>query len=106
MKLIRAIIRTEKEESVIANLEAVGLYAVTKMPVLGRGKQRGIQMGTIKYNALSKIMLILFVSEQEYPQAIEAIEKGAYTGHPGDGRIFAQNVSKSYTIRTAQEDTE
>lgn len=105
MKLIRAIIRTEKEESVIANLEAAGLYAITKMPVLGRGKQRGIKMGAIQYATLSKVMLLLFVDEVDYKKAIEAIENGAYTGHPGDGKIFSQNVSKSYTIRTAQEDS-
>ncbi|MBI3358938.1 MAG: P-II family nitrogen regulator [Nitrospirae bacterium] len=104
MKLIRAIIRPEKEEAVMQNLEAAGLYAITKMPVLGRGKQRGIQVGAIKYDTLSKMMLVLFVDEGDYKKAIDAIEKGAYTGHPGDGRIFAQNVSKSYTIRTAQED--
>jgi nitrogen regulatory protein PII 1 len=104
MKLIRAIIRTEKEETVMQNLEAVGLYAITKMPVLGRGKQRGIQVGEIKYDTLSKLMLILFVDEGDYQKAIEAIEKGAYTGHPGDGKIFGQNVSESYTIRTAQRD--
>lgn len=105
MKLIRAIIRPEREEAVITNLESAGLYAITKMPVLGRGKQRGIQVGAIKYDTLSKVMLLLFVDEGDYPKAIEAIEKGAYTGHPGDGRIFTQNVSKSYTIRTAQEDS-
>jgi len=104
MKLIRAIIRTEKEDAVIKNLEDVGLYAITKMPVLGRGKQKGIQVGNITYNSLSKLMLLLFVSEEEYKIAIEAIEKGAYTGHPGDGRIFTQNVSKSYTVRLARED--
>jgi len=104
MKMIRAIIRPEKEEAVIQHLEEAGLYAITKMPVLGRGKQRGIQVGEIKYDSLSKIMLLLFVDEKEYETAISAIEKGAYTGHPGDGRIFTQNVSKSYTIRLAQED--
>jgi nitrogen regulatory protein PII 1 len=104
MKMIRAIIRTEKEEAVIHNLEEAGLYAITKMPVLGRGKQRGIQVGEIKYNSLSKLMLLLFVDNTEQQKAIEEIEKVAYTSHPGDGRIFVQNVSKSYTIRTAQED--
>jgi len=105
MKLIRAIVRTEKEEAVIANLEAVGLYAITRIPVLGRGKQRGIQMGDIKYTTLSKVMLLLFVDESDFQKAMDAIEKGAYTGHPGDGKIFAQNVSESYTVRTAQRDT-
>ncbi|MEK7286556.1 MAG: P-II family nitrogen regulator [Nitrospirota bacterium] len=104
MKLIRAIIRNEREEAVTANLEAAGIYAMTKMPVLGRGKQRGIEVGGVKYDTLSKLMLLLIVEDKEYQKAIEAIEKGAYTGNPGDGKIFVNSVSKSYTIRTAMED--
>lgn len=103
MKLIRAIIRPEREEAVLSGLEAAGLYAVTKMPVLGRGKQRGIQVGPVHYDLLSKLMLLLIVSEEEYPQAIAAIEQGAETGHPGDGKIFIQEVSESYTIRTGEK---
>lgn len=106
MKLIRAIIRPEREEAVLGRLEAAGLFAVTKMPVLGRGKQRGIQVGPVHYDLLSKSMLLLIVSEEEYPRAIAAIDQGAGTGHPGDGKIFVQEVSESYTIRTGEKATE
>ncbi|TAK06180.1 MAG: P-II family nitrogen regulator [Candidatus Manganitrophaceae bacterium] len=106
MKLIRAVIRPEREEAVMSRLEAAGLYAVTKMPVLGRGKQRGIQVGAVHYDLLSKLMLLLIVGDEEYPQAIAAIEQGAETGHPGDGKIFVQEVSESYTIRTGEKATE
>ncbi len=106
MKLIRAIIRPEREEAVLNRLEAAGLYAVTKMPVLGRGRQRGIQVGAVHYDILSKSMLLLMVDEEEYPQAIAAIEQGAETGHPGDGKIFVQEVSEVYTIRNGEKQTE
>lgn len=106
MKLIRAVIRPEREEAVMSRLEAAGLYAVTKMPVLGRGKQHGIQVGAVHYDLLSKLMLLLIVGDEEYPQAIAAIEQGAETGHPGDGKIFVQEVSESYTIRTGEKATE
>lgn len=106
MKLIRAIIRPEREMEVLSRLEAAGLFAVTKLPVLGRGKQRGIQVGPVHYDLLSKLMLLLIVSDEEYPLAIAAIEQGAETGHPGDGKIFVQEVSESYTIRTGERATE
>jgi nitrogen regulatory protein PII 1 len=106
MKLIRAIIRPEKEEAVLNSLETAGLYAVTKMAVLGRGRQRGIQVGAVHYDLLSKLMLLLVVEEEDYPKAISAIERGAETGHPGDGKIFVQEVSEVYTIRTGEKQTE
>lgn len=106
MKLIRAIIRPEREDAVLSSLEAAGLYAVTKVPVLGRGRQRGIQVGPVHYDLLSKVMLLITVSDEEYPQAIAAIEQGAETGHPGDGKIFVQKVSEVYTIRTGEKKTE
>lgn len=106
MKMIRAIIRPEREEAVLSRLEAEGLYAVTKMPVLGRGRQRGIQVGPVHYDLLSKMMLLFIVEEKDYIKAIAAIEAGAETGHPGDGRIFVQEVSEVYTIRTGGKEAE
>lgn len=103
MKLIRAIIRPEREEEVLKNLESAGLYAITKTPVLGRGRQRGIQVGAVNYDALAKLMLFLVVEEKDYSKAVEAIEAGANTGHPGDGKIFVQEVSEVYTIRTGEK---
>jgi nitrogen regulatory protein PII 1 len=100
MKMIRAIVRPEREEQVLTRLEEVGLYAMSKHPVLGRGRQRGIQVGAVSYDTLSKIMLMMAVSEQDYEKAIQAIQEGAGTGHPGDGRIFVQTIAQTYTIRT------
>jgi nitrogen regulatory protein PII 1 len=100
MKIIRAIIRPEREEAVIGKLEEAGLYAITKLGVLGRGRQRGIHIGKVKYDTLSKVMLLLVIEEAEYEKAIAAIVAGGETGYPGDGKIFVQSVVESYTIRT------
>jgi len=103
MKMLRTIIRPEQEDNVLKNLETVGIYAVTKIPVLGRGQQRGIQVGTVSYDMLAKLMLILFVGEDDVAKVVEAIENGADTGHPGDGKIFIQVVSESYLVRTGMQ---
>lgn len=100
MKIIRTIIRSEREAEVIQALEAAGLYAITKVPVLGRGRQRGVQVGRVSYDTLAKLMIILIVEESDYEKAVEAIECGADTGNPGDGKIFVQAVSETYSVRT------
>lgn len=105
MKLIKAIVRPEKETEVIQALEQAGLPALTKWDVLGRGRQRGIQVGATVYHELSKLCLMLVVKDDEAPKAVEAILKTARTGHPGDGRIFVGEVKEVYTIRTGKADT-
>ena len=104
MKLIKAIIRPEKELHVIQTLEQAGLSGLTKWDVLGRGRQKGIQVGATVYGELSKLCLMLVVKDDEAPKAVEAILSAAKTGHPGDGRIFVSDVKEAYTIRTGKPD--
>jgi nitrogen regulatory protein PII 1 len=96
------MVRPEREEEVIRSLERAGFYAMTKTGVRGRGQQKGIQVGKIRYDALAKQMLLLVVEGKEVASAVAAIEEGAYTGHPGDGKIFIQEVSRVVTIRTGK----
>ena len=104
MKLIKAIVRPEKETEVIQGLEQAGLSALTKWDALGRGRQKGIQVGAAVYGELSKLCLMLIVQDGDAAKAIEAILKTAKTGHPGDGRIFVSDVKEAYTIRTGKAD--
>lgn len=104
MKLIKAIIRPEKEVAVMQQLERAGLSAMTKWDVLGRGRQNGIQMGSIVYGELAKLCLLVVVEDAQAPRAVETIMAAAQTGHPGDGRIFVSDVKASYTIRTGKAD--
>lgn len=104
MKMIRAIIRPEREAQVLGRLETEGFYAITKTPVLGRGQQRGIQVGAVNYDELAKLMLILVVGDADCSRAVQAIEEAAHTGHPGDGKIFIQEVREVYTIRTGVQE--
>jgi len=41
MKMIRAIVRPEMSDNVTEGLADAGFYSMTKMPVFGRGKQKG-----------------------------------------------------------------
>jgi nitrogen regulatory protein PII 1 len=102
MKMIRAIIRPNKEEKVVEHLEKEGFYSMTKMNVFGRGKQKGIRVGTVCYDELPKVMLMLVVEDTEVQKAIKVIQNSARTGNIGDGKIFVTDVSEAYTVRTGE----
>ena len=57
MLMVRAIVRPEKCDEVMAALMYAGFPAVTKMAVYGRGKQRGMKVGDVTYDELPKEML-------------------------------------------------
>jgi nitrogen regulatory protein PII 1 len=103
MKLIRAVVRPEKEDEVVASLEKAGFAAVTKLDVLGRGRQKGIQVGTATYDELAKAMVLIAVEDEKCDIAIEAISSAAKTGNFGDGKIFVTSLEQVYTIRTGRQ---
>ncbi len=103
MKMIRAVIRPEKEEEVVKNLEAEGFPAMTKMGVLGRGKQKGIQVGSALYDEIAKTLVLIVVDDAQVEKATQAISKAAHTGNFGDGKIFVTPVETTHTIRTGKE---
>lgn len=97
---IWAVIRRERKVEVLKALESAGVFAITEMPVYGRGKQRGIQVGAVTYEELAKTLLFLVVPEEHRPTVVDAIIASAHTGQPGDGKIFVQAVREVHTVRT------
>ncbi|MBU4557365.1 MAG: P-II family nitrogen regulator [Actinobacteria bacterium] len=102
MKMIRAFIRPEKEQEVVLALEGAGFGSLTKMPVFGRGKQKGLQVGPIYYDELPKTLLMMVVEDEQCTKVVELIEDKARTGFIGDGKIFLSPVEEAYTIRTGE----
>ncbi len=100
MKMIRAIVRPEKAEDVVDALAVGGFVALTKMDVVGRGKQKGIHVGSVHYDELPKVMVLLVVEDVNVEDAVKIINQSAYTGHFGDGKIFISPVEEAYTVRT------
>ena len=103
MKMIRAVIRPERENEVITALERSGFSALTKIDVFGRGKQRGIKIGSAKYDEIAKLMLIIVVEDKDLERALDIIKISARTGNFGDGKIFVTPVEEAITIRTGEE---
>jgi nitrogen regulatory protein PII 1 len=101
MLMIRAIIRPEKSDEVLAALMDAGFPAVTKYAVAGRGKQRGIKIGDVTYDEIPKMMLMLVVRDEDKDFVIETIMGTARTagkGAFGDGKIFVSEVEEVYTV--------
>ncbi len=102
MKMIKAIIRPEKVEKVIDALEKEGFLALTRIDVVGRGKQGGLTMGQVVYDELPKSLLLLVVDDENVSKVCELIMETARTGRFGDGKIFISPVSEVWTIRTGR----
>jgi nitrogen regulatory protein PII 1 len=100
MKMIRAIIRPEKAEKVVDALDDAGHVALTKMDVIGRGKQKGIELESIYYDEIPKMMLMLVVEDSEINKIVDLISENAFTGNIGDGKLFVSPVDDAYTVRT------
>jgi nitrogen regulatory protein PII 1 len=107
--MIRSIVRPEKVDNVLAALMEAGFPGVTKMSVVGRGKQRGIKIGEITYDEIPKEMLLTVVRDSDKDFAVRTIVKAARTGDKGafgDGRIFIIPVIETYTISSGIKETE
>jgi nitrogen regulatory protein PII 1 len=105
--MIRAIIRPEKTDAVLAALLDAGFPAVTKIDVVGRGKQRGMKVGEVTYDEISKELLMIVVPSKDKDFVIKTIIKAAKTGVQGsfgDGKIFVTPVDEVYTISSGNKD--
>lgn len=106
MIMIRAIIRPEKTATVLAELNSAGFPAVTKIDVVGRGKQKGVRIGDIVYDEIPKDMLMMVVADQDKDDVVKIIVKYAKTsekGNYGDGKILVSPVDEVYTISSGKK---
>lgn len=101
MILIRAIVRPEKSDTVLAALLEGGFPAVTKIPVVGRGKQRGLKVGEVTYDEIPKELLVMVVPDKDKEFVKRIIMESARSGEKGafgDGKLFVSPVEEVYTI--------
>lgn len=101
MIMIRSIVRPEKVDNVLAALMEAGYPGVTKMAVVGRGKQRGIKIGEITYDEIPKELLLTVVKAADKEFVVKTIIEAARTGTKGnfgDGKIFITPVEAAFTI--------
>ncbi|AFC98914.1 Nitrogen regulatory protein-PII [Methanocella conradii HZ254] len=101
MLLIRSIIRPEKKDAVLAELSKAGFHAATVVDVVGRGKQKGIKVGSMVYDEIPKALILMVVEDKDRDRVVDVIMRTAKTGEKGafgDGKIFISPVEEAYTI--------
>ena len=108
---INAIVREEKFEDVIEALNKIGVNGITVSQVMGCGAQKGyteVIRGTkVDMMMRPKINIEIVVSSEEWERkTIEAIQKSAFTGEVGDGKIFSYEVRNVVKIRTGERDVD
>lgn len=114
MKEIIAIIRPKMVGKTKDALEALGFPSVTAIPVLGRGKQRGlvgevnvdfrpgildqVKNGGMKY--VPKRQISIVVKDVHADLVVDTITKVNQTGQIGDGKIFVCPIEEALRVRT------
>jgi nitrogen regulatory protein PII len=106
MKMIQAILRPEKLKDVEERLKKEGFPSLTEISVRGRGKQRGIVIGEMRYDKLPKELLVLTCKDADLQKILGIILEEGRTGNIGDGKIFVLNVEEAITIREGRRGEE
>lgn len=108
MKLIIAIIRSERLNEVLEALYRADVRGLTVSPVRGHGgevEQVETYRGTrVKVDLQDKMRLEIGVSEPFVEATVHAILESARTGQVGDGKVFVLPVEAVYRIRTGERD--
>lgn len=105
---VEAIVREEVFEDVKDALNGIQVNGITVSQVMGCGAQRGYKKrvrGTeVDVVMQPKIKFEIVVTSEEWEKAtIDAIQKAAFTGEVGDGKIFSYELRSALKIRTREK---
>ena len=102
MKFIVAIIKPFKLDEVREALSEAGINGLTVIEAKGFGRQKGhtelYRGAEYVVDFLPKVKLEIAVSDD--------IQKAAYTGKIGDGKIFVFDLAAAVRVRTGEIDDE
>ena len=104
---IEAIVREDKFEDVKQALQDIDVHGIAVYQVMGCGTQKGyveyVRGQEVDINMLPKVKFEIVVSSEDWEKkTIDAIQKAAYTGNPGDGKIFSYDIKTAMRIRTKE----
>ena len=108
---VEAIVREEAPEDVKEALIAQDIRGITVSQVMGCGTQMGytqmVRGSKVSATLLPKIKFEIVVSTPEWAdRVISAIQQSAYSGQPGDGKIFCYEIDRAIRIRTGERGIE
>ena len=104
---IEAYVREDKFEDVKKALDEINVNGLTVYQVMGCGIQRGykeiVRGMEVDMQMQPKIKFEIVVSREEWEwKTFEAIQKAAFTGETGDGKIFSYEIRSALKIRTGE----
>ena len=108
MKMVMAIIKPARLDTVREALTGIGIQGLTVSEVSGFGRQKGhtelYRGAEYVVDFLPKIKIELVIPDNRVEAAVEAIQTAAQTGRIGDGKIFILPVEGAIRIRTGETD--
>jgi len=107
---IEAIIKPFRLNEVQEALTALGIQGMTVSEVKGFGRQKGhvelYRGAEYVVNFVPKLLLMAVVPDELAEKAVDAIQKAAFTGKIGDGKVFLSTVNEAVRIRTKETGSE
>ena len=105
MKKIEAIIRKSKFEDVKQALYDVGIEWFSYWDITGLGKsteEQVVRGQVFKSGYIQRRMISIVVRDVNMEKTVNAILNSAWTGEPGDGKLFVSDIQETFRIRTKE----
>jgi nitrogen regulatory protein P-II 2 len=107
MKMIVAVIKPSRLDTVLDAVTEAGASGLTVTEVRGYGRQKGkteVYRGAeYEIKLLPKVKLEIAVSDDLVEAVLQAIVRGANTGKIGDGKLFVMDLEQAMRIRTGEQ---
>ena len=107
MRLITAIIKPFKLETVKEALQANGIDGMTVSEASGFGRQRGhveVYRGAeYTVDLVPKVRIEVVVDEADVDRVVDAIVAAARTDKIGDGKVWVTPVERIVRVRTGEQ---
>ena len=103
---VKAIVRLDRQEDVIAALHAVpDLPGLTISMVEGVGRRHAdAVLEPVDFGRATMAKIEIVVGEDRLTQVLDAVTRGAHTGRRGDGKVFVSRVEQALRLRTGETD--
>ncbi|MEW6570718.1 MAG: P-II family nitrogen regulator [Nitrospirota bacterium] len=106
MKMVVAVIKHFKLDDVKDALSAAGIQGMAVTEAKGFGRQKGhieIYRGSsFEVRFLPKLKIEIAVKDEKAEEIVNVVQKAAYTGEIGDGKIFVYDLKDAVRIRTGE----
>jgi nitrogen regulatory protein P-II 1 len=106
MKLITAVVKPFRLDTVKTALQELGVHGLTVTEASGYGRQRGhteVYRGAeYLVDLVPKVRIEVVVEDADADAVIDAIVKAAQTGKIGDGKVWAVPVETVVRVRTGE----